>query len=114
MRPDVSRNIFLRLLILASDQVRERLNARYPKASANIARVVRSIANEVIERTSLMILKRAQEFSWNTARAILRLRTGGGDLTPLAAEDAAANFERIDPQRAQKVPAFYRRGVGTC
>ncbi len=177
MRTDVPRNIFLRLLVLASDEARERLKARHPRATANITQAVRTISNDVIERSSLkradymaaedeidalvarsllneravrrmaedgrflcavtglarlaripvaevekmlsqerndslMVLLRAQEFSWKTARAILRLRTGGGELSAVGAERAAASFERINPQTAQKVLEFQRRRAG--
>jgi uncharacterized protein (DUF2336 family) len=61
-----------------------------------------------------LLLLKASELKWTTAKAILGLRSGQGGLSPVAADVARVHFERLQTATAKRVVRFYqvRRASG--
>jgi uncharacterized protein (DUF2336 family) len=61
-----------------------------------------------------LLLVKAADLKWPTAKAILELRRGEAGLTHAAAETARVHFERLQPATAKRVVRFYqvRRSSG--
>ena len=58
----------------------------------------------------VLILCKAAGFSWNTARAIIRVRPGAAGKSGPALESAFANFDKLSTSTAQRVVRFWQAG----
>jgi len=61
-----------------------------------------------------LLLVKAADLNWLTAKAILEMRRGEGGLSPAAVETARVHFERLQIATAKRVVRFYqvRRASG--
>ncbi len=71
--------------------------------------------NDIVERALLaagsdvlVILAKLAGFSWETAKAILVLKSADRDVSALNLEQAKASFERLRPATARHVLGFYQ------
>ncbi|KAB2882485.1 MAG: DUF2336 domain-containing protein [Pseudorhodoplanes sp.] len=60
----------------------------------------------------ILILCKANGFSWSTARALILVRPGLGGKSSATLDEAQANFERLSPATAQRVVRFWQAGQG--
>ncbi len=72
------------------------------------------VAGSHADNDLVLLLVKAAELKWPTAKAILDLRHGEGGLTHAAAETARVHFERLQAATAKRVFRFYqvRRASG--
>ncbi|MBV6488689.1 MAG: DUF2336 domain-containing protein [Pseudorhodoplanes sp.] len=60
----------------------------------------------------ILILCKANGFSWSTARALILVRPGTRGKSSATLDEAQANFERLSPATAQRVVRFWQAGHG--
>jgi uncharacterized protein (DUF2336 family) len=76
--------------------------------------VERILSDKHADNDLALLLVKAADLRWLTAKAILELRRGEGGLPYAAAETARVHFERLQPATAKRVVRFYqvRRSSG--
>jgi uncharacterized protein (DUF2336 family) len=73
-----------------------------------IEAVARILSDKHADNDLALLLVKAAELRWATAKAILELRRGEGGLPPAAADVARAHFERLQTATAKRVVRFYQ------
>jgi uncharacterized protein (DUF2336 family) len=70
--------------------------------------VERLMTDKNVDDDLVLILSKAANFSWPTAKLIMLLRRGDVGLSPQDAETAHQHFDRLQPGTAQRVVRFYQ------
>lgn len=91
---------------------------RYEHAVVALSRLC-AVPIEVVDKLMngerpdpILILCKANGFSWSTARALILVRPGLGGKSSATLDEAQANFERLSPATAQRVVRFWQAGQG--
>jgi len=100
---------------LDEDRLAEFAAARRFDDTAVALSLMAGLQIQVVERAlaashadMVLLLAKAIGLSWPTTRAILRLKSTTGDVSPHALEDAQANFSKLRTETARKAINFYR------
>jgi uncharacterized protein (DUF2336 family) len=76
--------------------------------------VDRIFSDKQVDNDLALLLIKAAELKWTTAKAILELRRGQGGMSPAAIDTARVHFDRLQTATAKRVVRFYqvRRASG--
>ena len=77
-----------------------------------IAAVERIFSDHRVDSDMVLLLIKAADMTWPTAKLILDLRCGDAGLSPQAATVARQHFERLQPATAKRVVRFYQARNG--